>query len=127
MEWVIAYGEWIFMVVTLALVAGGWGYLRYWRNREQLRGDLEELLAYGLDYLKVWAKDRLDEVTTDDIAEVSGWFYDHYVEGTGLAKLVTRERMYALLLEAFVHWRERFVGMNQAMVAYAAGVRRKGW
>ena len=126
MDWLIAYGEQIAVVVTLALVAGAWAYVRYWSNRDGLRRDLDGLVRDGLDYLKEWAKGRLDEVTTDDIAEVSGWIYEHYVEGTALARFVTQERLYALLLEAFVRWRERFVGMNQAMVAYAAGVRRRG-
>ena len=127
MDWLIEYGEQIFVLVTLALVVGAWGYVRYWSNREGLRRDLERLVGDGLEYLKEWGKGRLNEVTTEDIAEVSDWFYDHYVADTALARIVTQERLYALLLEAFVYWRERFVGMNQAMVAYAAGARRKGW
>ena len=127
MDWLIEYGKQIVTLVTVALVAGVWGYVRYWRDRDRLRLDLEGLVRDGLEYLKGWAKERLDAVTTEDIAAVANQLYDQFVEGTALAKLVTREEVYVLLREAFVHWRERFDGMNQAMAVYATRVRREGW
>ena len=127
MDWLIEYGEQIFVLVTLALVVGAWGYVRYWSNREGLRRDLEGLVRDGLGYLKEWAKSRMDEVTAEDVAVVSSWIYEHYVEGTALARLVTQEQLYALMLEAFMQWRDRFGAMDQAMAVYATRVRREGW
>lgn len=127
MDWLIEYGGQIVTLVGLALVAGVWGYVRYWRNRDQLRRDLEQLVGDGLEYLKEWAKGQLEAVTAEDIAEVSAWIYEHYVKDTALARVVTQERLYALLLEAFARWRDQFVAMDQAMALSIAGVRRKGW
>lgn len=120
MDWLIQYGEQIVVLVILALVVGVGGYVRYWSTRDRLWRDLEGLVEDGLDYLKVRSKEQLAAVTTEDIKAVSAWLYEHCVQGTALAKVVTEERLYDLVLEAFVYWRDRFVSMDQAMAASAA-------
>lgn len=116
MDWLTQNAQLLFTLVTLVVVAGVWGYVRYWRDQDRLRRDLEALVRDGLEYLKQWAKGQLESVTTEDIARVSNLLYDQYVAGTELAKFVTREQLYSLLLQAFVAWRDKFRDMAQALV-----------
>ena len=106
----------LFSSVSLAAVALVWLYVRYWRDQELLWADVRELLATGLAILKDWAGDELGDVTEEDVEKVAEHLYTEYIAGTALAKVVSIEYFYALLWDAFVAWRDRFVTTRACLV-----------
>lgn len=116
MDWILGNWETLFSVLSLAAVAIVWLYVRYWRNEEALWADVRELLADGLEFLKGWAGDALEDVTEKDVGKVAEHLYMEYIAGTVLAKVVSIEYFYALLWDAFVAWRDRFVTTHACLV-----------
>ena len=115
MEWIIANLETILSVLTVLAVGGTWLWLRYKGQEDKLMGDLKQLLQDALAYLQGWAKDRLDEVTQEDVYNVADWFYDAYVLGSPLEAIVSREQFRTLLWSAFERIRGQKVGCNAFM------------
>ena len=116
MDWIMENGATLFSVASLAAVALVWLYVRYWRDQELLWADVRELLADGLEFLKSWAGDALEGVTEADVGKVAEHLYMEYIAGTALAKVVSIEYFYALLWDAFVAWRDRFVTTRACLV-----------
>jgi len=112
MDWVLNNLPTIASIASVLSVATAWLYLRYYLKEEQIRVDLEKLLADGLDFLKDWAGDKLEDVTEAEVAEVAGWFYSSYVIGSVLDKFVTEKQLESLFWKAFTEWRDRFVSAN---------------
>jgi len=112
MDWLIKNVGTIFSFVSLALVAAVWGYVTYGRNRERLERDLQTLLSEALSYVKDWAKSVAFSISPQDVATVANEVYDRFVQGTPLAKLVSREQFASLLWEAYVRWRDQFVALE---------------
>ena len=116
MGWVLENWATLFSAVSLAAVALVWLYVRYWRDQELLWADVRELLSDGLEFLKSWAGDELAGVTEEDVGKVAEHLYMEYIAGTALAKVVSIEYFYALLWDAFVAWRDRFVTTRACLV-----------
>ncbi|MBM4466496.1 MAG: hypothetical protein FJ014_13235 [Chloroflexi bacterium] len=123
MDWLVENLNLVFSLVSLAGVIAVWGYVTYWHDRDRLWRDLEKLVHEGLEYLQEWAAGQLEVVTRDDTDWLADVLYVRYVKGTALDGLVSQEQMRSLLWEAFVVWRDRFVGIKQAISSYAISPR----
>ena len=116
MDWIMENWATFFSSVSLAAVALVWLYVRYWRDQDLLWADVDKLLGTGLVLLKDWAGDELAGVTEEDVGKVAEHLYMNYIAGTALAKVVSIEYFYALLWDAFVAWRDRFVTTRACLV-----------
>jgi len=107
MEWIAANFDMVLSISTVIVVVGAWLWLRYHGNQDRLYADVKELLRDALEFLRVWAGDRLDEVTQDDVWEAADGFYDRYIRGTSLAHFVSPEQFRKMLWEMFERIRGR--------------------
>ena len=115
MDWILANLATILGVLTSLAVGGVWLWVRYRGQQDKLMSDLKQLLQDALAYLQGWAKDRLDEVTQEDVYNVAAWFYDAYVLDSPLKAIVSREQFRALLWSAFERIRGQRVGCSAYM------------
>lgn len=117
MDWVLENWQAVLVLVTVVVVAAVVLYQRYKDNRGQLYADLEVILRDGLEYLKGWAGDRMEEVTEKEVHEVADKFFDMYIAGKLLAGIITRERLRKEFWQRFCQWRDWFVSQARALEA----------
>ena len=116
MEWIAANFDVILSISTAGVVAAAWLWLRYHGNQDRLYADVKELLRDALEFLRVWAGDRLDEVTQDDVWDVANGFYDRYILGTSLAHFITPAQFRELLWEMFERIRGRELAVTMRVI-----------
>ena len=115
MDWLIENAHVVFVVVSTAIVVVVFLYLRYGQDRAGLWKDVENLLGDALEYLKGQVGDRMAEVTEEEVHKVADLFYDRFVLGTVLEKVVTREHMRSALWKLFTEWRDWYSAMQFAL------------
>lgn len=114
-EWLLENWESLLELVTIVVVVALYLYIRYADQQGRLRADLDKIVRDGLERLKGWAGDNLDDVTEEDVCKVADWFHARYVAGTVLERLASKERLRARFWLGFCRWRDEFIEVNVLM------------
>ena len=115
MEWILENSGLVVALLTIAGVVVVVLLQRYKGKRDRLHADLEVILRDGLEFLKGWSGDRMQEVTEEEVHKVADKFFDDYIAGKLVAAIITRERLRATFWQKFCQWRDWFAGFEQAL------------
>jgi len=115
MDWLLENVGVIGAVATIVFIVAIVLLQRYKGKRDRLYADLEVILRDGLEFMKGWSGDRMQEVTEEEVHKVANKFFDDYVAGKLVAAIITRERLRGVFWQRFCQWRDWFTSFEQAL------------